>query len=64
MELQLAEKSWRFTSGWKAFHTDNGINFGDVVLFSLCEPSKWLVQVVEHCELEKVDAESEGDHSS
>jgi hypothetical protein len=28
----------RFTTGWKAFHKENGVGLGDVLLFSLRAP--------------------------
>lgn len=36
----------RFSKGWKAFHKENGIKLGDVLLFSLRAPACWLVQKV------------------
>lgn len=57
-KLRFSDNSLRFTSGWKAFHKENDIELGDVLLFSLCEPTRWLIQFVER-KLKEVPMESE-----
>jgi len=44
----------RFSKGWKAFHKENGIKLGDVLLFSLRAPGCWLVQTVETSQSEEL----------
>ena len=63
MNLRFSVNSSRFTSGWKAFHKENDIKLGDVMLFSLCEPARWLIQFVDR-KLEEVSMESECGSSS
>lgn len=62
MNLKFSKNSMRFTSGWKAFHTQNNIKLGDLMLFSLLEPAQWLIQLVER-KLEEVPMGSECDSS-